>query len=109
MSFLSEFVLNFWYWWYVEQFLQFVQKQREQLLQIVFFLRLDISFRYLFTPLYGDNSILGRLFALVFRCSMLVVGTVVLAFVLAVFVCINVLYLILPIFPLLKIWQMALS
>lgn len=109
MEFITEFVFNFWYWWYVEQLLSLLQSERGLLLRVVYFTRLDITLRYFFTPLYKNYSMTGRIFSLIFRAGMLILGLLGLILGLLVVLMINIVYLIAPLFPVVKLWQVLIS
>jgi len=108
MQLLQELVFNFFTWWYLEQFIVLIQLERTYLRNLAHFTGLTIHTRYLFTPFYKDFSLIGRVFAFVVRSFIILFGLVSEFILLLLLIGLDIGYLILPLSPILKLWQQLL-
>lgn len=109
MYIFSELILNFWLWWYIESLTDLVDRQLNTIGRIARFTGLTTHIRYFFVPLYQQTDISSRLISLVFRGIMILIGLVSVALAVIVSALTLIVYLVLPILPVIYIWILILN
>src|SRR3989344_960988 len=97
-------VLYFPFWWYSRGLLHFLKALGNRLRNLAVKLGLGVWTRYLFTPMFGQYDVVGRIISFFVRIFQILTRSVVMlaaAIVSAVLLCV---YLALPIFLL---WQIV--
>jgi hypothetical protein len=105
MQQLQELFLNFWYWWYVEQLLELVNRIKWGLAMLAGRLGLTRQLQSFSKPLYGDESFAGRIITTVFRSVWVLFALIVHLFAMLLCGLLLVLYLAFPLTPVLKLWS----
>lgn len=101
---ILELVAHFWLWWYGEFFREYLHKLVSMLSQVWWKTTFGVQLQYFFIPVYQNYTLTGRAFSFVFRSTLilLLAPLVVICLFLALFA--TIIYLVLPLTPLIKIW-----
>lgn len=109
MYIFSELILNFWLWWYVEFLTDLVDSQLNTISRIARFTGLTTHLRYFFIPLYQQTGVWSRLISLIFRGIMILIGCAAVGLAVTVSALLLIVYLALPILPVIYIWILILN
>jgi hypothetical protein len=109
MYVINEFIFNFWIWWYYDSLSDLLVKQRDFLINLSRLSGLSVHLKYLFVPLYQQKDFWSRFISILFRMILVIFGIVIEAIALVGCFAFLIVYLILPILPLLKIWMVVIA
>jgi hypothetical protein len=99
MSFLKNYLIDFWIWWYFIEGKKVLLKMVADWSFVLAYLNLAPMLTNLFVPLFQDSSWEGKLVAVPFRLTWVLVGGIAMLFYSLVVLLGFIAYLALPLAP----------